>query len=186
MLKTGNHWLCLSSFPRVETRFNTHYQNAYANAFRNAFLELLRHREYVESRGRPFLCLRKWTTLYRERWEFATCLVRVWLASAFIIRNSDTYKQLFYIMYRVSILWGEKAGGRKWDDQMGEWSGARGCPENGMWVDGGKAWPWIRAWMNVRVECGSHGNGEMEMGSKMVQFIDHDIYKHNIPPLVRK
>ena len=29
--------LCLSSFPRVETRFNTHYQNAYANAF----LELL-------------------------------------------------------------------------------------------------------------------------------------------------
>ena len=32
----------LSSFPRVETRFNTHYQNAYANAFRNAFLELLR------------------------------------------------------------------------------------------------------------------------------------------------
>ena len=30
--------LCLSSFPRVETRFNTHYQNAYANAF----LELLR------------------------------------------------------------------------------------------------------------------------------------------------
>ena len=33
--------------------------------------------------------------------------------------------------------------------------------------------------MNVRVECGSHGNGEMEMGSKMVQFIDHDIYKHN-------
>ena len=98
----------------------------------------------------PFLCMWKWTTLYRERWEFATCLVRVWLASAFIIRNSDTYKQLFYIMYRVSILWGEKAGGRKWDDQMGEWSGARGCPENGMWVDGGKAWPWIRAWMNVR------------------------------------
>ena len=78
----------------------------------------------------------------------------------------------------------EKAGGRKWDDQMGEWSGARGCPENGMWVDGGKAWPGIRAWMNVRVECGSHGNGEMEMGSKMVQFIDHDIYKHNIPPLL--
>ena len=51
----GGHWLdfshwsmtthlglCLSSFPRVETRFNTHYQNAYANAFRNAFLELLR------------------------------------------------------------------------------------------------------------------------------------------------
>ena len=36
------HWRCLSSFPRVETRFNTHYQNAYANAFRNAFLELLR------------------------------------------------------------------------------------------------------------------------------------------------
>ena len=34
--------LCLSSFPRVETRFNTHYQNAYANAFRKAFLELLR------------------------------------------------------------------------------------------------------------------------------------------------
>ena len=31
------HGLCLSSFPRVETRFNTHYQNAYANAF----LELL-------------------------------------------------------------------------------------------------------------------------------------------------
>ena len=107
---------------------------------------------------------------YRERWDFATCLVRVWLASAFIIRNSDTYKQLSYIIYRVSILWGEKAGGRKWDDQMGEWSGARGCPENGMWVDGGKAWPGIRAWMNVRVECGSHGNGEMEMGSKMVQF----------------
>ena len=38
----GRHGLCLSSFPRVETRFNTHYQNAYANAFRNAFLELLR------------------------------------------------------------------------------------------------------------------------------------------------
>ena len=34
--------LCLSSFPRIATRFNTHYQNAYANAFRNAFLELLR------------------------------------------------------------------------------------------------------------------------------------------------
>ena len=33
-------WLCLSSFPRVETRFNTHYQNAYTRA--NAFLELLR------------------------------------------------------------------------------------------------------------------------------------------------
>ena len=31
--------LCLSSFPRVETRFNTHYQNAYANAF----LKLLRY-----------------------------------------------------------------------------------------------------------------------------------------------
>ena len=30
--------LCLSFFPRVETRFNTHYQNAYANAFH----ELLR------------------------------------------------------------------------------------------------------------------------------------------------
>ena len=51
-----------------------------------------------------------------------TRIVEVWSASAFIIRNSDTYKQLFYIMYRVSILWGEKAGGRKWDDQMGEWS----------------------------------------------------------------
>ena len=36
------HRLCLSSLPRVETRFNTHYQNAYANTFRNAFLELLR------------------------------------------------------------------------------------------------------------------------------------------------
>ena len=117
-----------------------------------------------------FVC---WGTYYvhvLQRCEFATCLVRVWLASAFIIRNSDTYKQLSYIIYRVSILWGEKAGGRKWDDQMGEWSGACGCPENGMWVDGGKAWPGIRAWMNVRVECGSHGNGEMEMGSKMEQF----------------
>ena len=33
--------LCLSSFRRVQTRFNTHYQNAYTNAFRNTFLELL-------------------------------------------------------------------------------------------------------------------------------------------------
>ena len=51
----------LSSFPRVETRFNTHYQNAFANAFRNAFLELLclssisQYREY-ESRGRLCHC----------------------------------------------------------------------------------------------------------------------------------
>ena len=110
------------------------------------------------------------TLAVTPEYRHMTCIVEVWSASAFIIRNSDTYKQLFYIMYRVSILWGEKAGGRKWDDQMGEWSGARGCPENGMLVDRGKGWPGIRAWMNVRVECGSHGNGEMEMGSKMEQF----------------
>ena len=47
--------LCLSSFSRVETRFNTHYQNVYANAFWNAFLELLRlssnsYREYEVER----------------------------------------------------------------------------------------------------------------------------------------
>ena len=46
-------WPCLSSFPRVETRFNTHYQNAYANTFRNAFLELLRlSLNYIASTSR--------------------------------------------------------------------------------------------------------------------------------------
>ena len=39
----GGLWLCLSSFPRVETHFNTHYQNVYiCNRHSNAFLELLR------------------------------------------------------------------------------------------------------------------------------------------------
>ena len=37
-LPTSKSMAALSSFPRVQTRFNTHYQNAYANAF----LELLR------------------------------------------------------------------------------------------------------------------------------------------------
>ena len=80
------------------------------------------------------------------------------------------------IIYRLSILWGEE-GDRKWDDQMGEWSGARGCPENGMLVDRGKGWPGIGAWI------GDHGNGdgEMGLGRKMVH-----IYKHNIPPFLRK
>ena len=63
--------LCLSSFPRVETRFNTHYQNACANVFRNAFLEWLRlslisqYREY-ESRGRPYHCAAALRTALRS------------------------------------------------------------------------------------------------------------------------
>ena len=69
--KYTNLWLCLSSFPRVETRLNTHYQNAYANAF----LELLRlssisqYREY-ESRGRPCHCAAALRSLIRKHMPF--------------------------------------------------------------------------------------------------------------------
>ena len=67
--------LCLSSFPRVEARFNTHYQNAYMYMYMyaNAFLQLLRlssisqYREY-ESRGRPCHCL------HCAVWSVDTCL----------------------------------------------------------------------------------------------------------------
>ena len=68
--------------------------------------------------------------------------------------------------------------GKGWQEMRWPYGGMVG-PENGMLVDRGKGWPGIRAWMNVRVECGSHGNGEMEMGSKMVQFQWLHIYKHN-------
>ena len=62
--------LCLSSFPRVETRFNTHYQNAYANAFRNALSRVVAfiielYREY-ESRGRPCHCAAALRSLTRR------------------------------------------------------------------------------------------------------------------------
>ena len=62
--------LCLSSFPRVETRFNTQYQNAHANALAKrlsrvvAFIIEL-YREY-ESRGRPCHCAAALRSLNRR------------------------------------------------------------------------------------------------------------------------
>ena len=59
--------------------------------------------------------------------------------------------------------------GKGWQEMRWPYGGMVG-PRMECWLTVGRADRGIRAWMNVRVECGSHGNGEMEMGSKMEQF----------------
>ena len=91
----------------------------------------------------PFLCLCMCTTLYRDRWEFATCLVRVWLASAFIFHRNH----LLHNLQTQHFCEGKRVTG---NEMNGEWSG----PENGMLVDCGKGWPglgpeWMWGWNAV-------------------------------------
>ena len=88
------------------------------------------------------------------------------------------------IIYRLSILWGEK-GDRKWDDHMGEWS----VPRMECWLTVGRAdrglgpeWMW--GWNAVAM-----GTVKWRWEARWNNFIDHltvHIYKHNIPPLVGK
>ena len=77
---------------------------------------------HIQSRGplchsrshprRHFLCLCKWTTLYRERWESVTCLVRVWLASGPLFHS--------YIIIKIfTVIWDEGLGGR--GTEMNRW-----------------------------------------------------------------
>ena len=62
---SASRWLCLSSFPRVETRFNTHYQNVCKRLSGVVAFIIEFDREY-ESRGRPRHCAAALRSLIRR------------------------------------------------------------------------------------------------------------------------
>ena len=119
----------------------------------------------------PFLCLCKYFLLRTRTTEMRVCdLLGSCLVGKCLYFQIET---TCCIIYRLSILWGEK-GDRKWDDHMGEWSVPRMEWSTVGRADRGLGPEWMWGWNAVVM-----GTVKWRWEARWYNFIDHDVYKHN-------